>query len=346
MKSLFFISALLLAGAFAQQGSICDRYSTATGLNNSALVGTVIGQVVGIVAVNQSSITAQFFNGQTPPGSTNFLTNSAAFNTLFLHLVQFFGVALGCTDGTIGAYTGNSNMAQVHAQFPINNASFVFFNKAVIDVMGGLGVAAADLTTVAGVLEGTRDAICNQPDCRNLSNSICDRYSIITGYNNSALVGAVVGGVVQIVAVNQSAVTAKFFNGQSPSGSTNFLTNTAALNTLVLHLVQFFGSALGCTDRTIAAYSGNPDMAAVHRNMQIDNTTFNFFNQAVISVMRGFGVAETDLTSVLAVLETTRTAICNQPDCASDYVPTTGSSFSYNVMPVVALVGTMGALLL
>jgi len=85
---------------------------------------------------------------------------------------------------------------------------------------------------------------------------------------------------------------------------------------LVAHLIQFFGAALGCSDGTIGTYAG-ANMTAAHNFMIINNANFNYFNQAVLGVMRGAGVTAADLTSVLAVLETTRVSICNQADCGN-----------------------------
>jgi hypothetical protein len=50
----------------------------------------------------------------------------------------------------------------------------------------------------------------------------------------------------------------KYFNGQKPAGSMNFLNpkNKLALDGLANGLVAFFGTALGCSDETIPPYGG------------------------------------------------------------------------------------------
>jgi len=170
MKYLLSVVAILAVASFALGDlSICDKYAQGTHQNGSSLVGTIINQVVGRVAVNQSAPTAQFFNGQNPSGnSVDFLTNSTALGILFNHLVQFFGSsgALDCTDGSIAAYAGNPDMQAVHAKFPINNASFEFFNNQVVAVAAGLGVVSADQISIYDLLEEFRGSICNQPDCQ------------------------------------------------------------------------------------------------------------------------------------------------------------------------------------
>src|SRR5689334_15350099 len=91
------------------------------------------------------------------------------------------------------------------------------------------------------------------------AQSICDRYSVIKNITNAQLVGAVVGGTFQNITAAGSPIKS-YFDGSFinfPGGRTiNFLTDTNSQATLSLHLVQFFGMALSCTDKTIATYAG------------------------------------------------------------------------------------------
>jgi len=143
--------------------SICNKYSVPGIDTNFQLVSMVISGVLA-AATNPANGLLQFFNGTVPPGSPNFVANATANAILTAHLIQFFGAALGCSDGTIGAYQGNP-MAVAHANIPINNATFEGFNAAVIAVLKGMGVSAADLASVYTVLESVRVGICNQADC-------------------------------------------------------------------------------------------------------------------------------------------------------------------------------------
>jgi len=143
--------------------SICNKYSLPGVTSNLQLVTQVIGGVL-TAAINPANGLLQFFNGTVPPGSPNFVANATANAILTAHLIQFFGAALGCSDGTIGGYQGNP-MSVAHANIPINNATFEGFNGAVIAVLKGMGVSAADLASVMAVLEGARVGICNQADC-------------------------------------------------------------------------------------------------------------------------------------------------------------------------------------
>jgi hypothetical protein len=52
--------------------------------------------------------------------------------------------------------------------------------------------------------------------------------------------------------------------GARPAGSTNYAAGGVKLTTLINLLVEFFGGALGCSDTTVAAYTG-ANMSTVHR---------------------------------------------------------------------------------
>jgi hypothetical protein len=61
-------------------------------------------------------------------------------------------------------------------------------------------------------------------------------------------------------------------------------------------------------------------MKAVHKNMPIGKVEFDTFNDVVIGVMRKNGVAESDLTGVLAVLQSLAPAICNDPSSCKNSI--------------------------
>jgi truncated hemoglobin YjbI len=312
---------LLTIICVVQSQSICDKYSTALSLNNSALVTTVVTGTVGQL-LNASNGLKIYFDGTKPAGSVDFTAsaNSAKYNTLASHLVEFFGSALGCTDKSIANYSGNPNMAAVHQSMGINQAETLKFNELLIGVMRGAGVTEPDLKTVAGVLHATRNDICNKtnPDC----STFCFNYSLGGVLTNKQLMTAVVSGSV---AVALNSTLKKFFDGTFPAGSVDFTAsaNSAKFTTLSNHLVEFFGSALGCKDTTIIAYTGNSDMKAVHASMNISAAEFDAFNNAVVSVAAGLGVTTTDQAFLKSVLETTRSAIVAGSSTSSTK-PTTG----------------------
>jgi len=297
----------LFAVAFSTQSkrqddSICDKYSAALKLNNSALVGTV---VTGAFAklVDAKSITKKYFDGTKPSGSTDYTNpaNSKQLGELAASLISFFGGALGCSDGTIPAYKGPA-MDKIHQPLGINVFESIAFNDAVIGVLAAAGVDELDQVAVRIALNGLKDQIV-------LQNSICDRYSKALSVTNKELVATVVTGVFTAVTTD-GAPTLKYFNGVKPAGSMNFLNpkNKLALDGLANGLVAFFGTALGCSDETVPPYGG-PNMKAVHKIMRINEGEFNFFNVQVLQVLRNAGVTSTDLSAITKFLNSTRTDI-------------------------------------
>jgi len=285
---------------FANCATFCNKYSQALGLTNNKLVTTVVTGVVGKITA-PGVPTLKYFDGTKPQGSLNYLDpkNADDLNALVGALVQFFGTALGCTDGTITPYTGPS-MDKVHQPMGINKAESQFFNDQVIAVLAGAGVTQEDQTTARNLLGSLNKQI--------ISQTICDRYSDALKVSNKALVTSVVTGVFGKITA-PSTPTLKFFNGVQPPGSTDYLNrNKDALPGLVNGLVTFFGQALGCHDGTIAKYGG-PTMKQVHGPMGVNNLAFNFFNFQVIGVLRAAGVAPADLNAVHGLLNNTKADI-------------------------------------
>jgi len=70
----------------------------------------------------------------------------------------FFGMALGCTDGSIGPYTGGT-LKDVHTGMGVTEPVFDFFNFQVISVLRKAGVVPMDLRAVHGLLNSTKKDI-------------------------------------------------------------------------------------------------------------------------------------------------------------------------------------------
>jgi len=94
------------------------------------------------------------------------------------------------------------------------------------------------------------------------------------------------------------------------------------LNTLTQRLNEFFGqfAVLGCTDGTVPVYSGR-DLAQVHQPLGIPAPVFDRFNQILLKVTGDAGVSQADNNAILGVLETTRTAIVQQPKAPTTPTP-------------------------
>jgi len=293
---VFFVALFVLA----QTQSICEKYSGILNVTNNGLVTTVVNGVVGKVTA-PGAVTLKYFDGTKPAGSTNFLQDSAALKALVGSLVQFFGDALGCSDGTITPYTG-PKMDKVHQSMGIASNEFNFFNDQVIAVLKGAGVTDIDQVSVRIILNGLKSAIVSQ-------NSVCDRYSTELKLSNKELVTKVVVTVFGRITSFMSPIR-KYFNGDKPPGSLNFLDskNKLALEGLVNGLVTWFGMALGCSDDSIGPYGG-PPLDKVHKIMGINKPEFDYFNTEVLEVLRKSGVVTKDLVLVSTALNSTKSLI-------------------------------------
>jgi len=169
LKVLLVIVFASLAFSSAQttgSAPICARYATALNVSQLTLMTNIITGVFDALVANGTN-TLPFFNGQTPAGSADFLTNTTAFDILANGLIEFFGAALGCNDPDFPVYDGPSNMTRVHANMPITAAVFSQFVSDVISVINSAGVSQADQTTVSNLLNTFKSQICNQADCGN-----------------------------------------------------------------------------------------------------------------------------------------------------------------------------------
>jgi len=323
------IVVLLALVAVASSLSLCDKYSQLLNVTNVQLMTSIVtGTVNAVVATGTP--TRPFFDGTVPAGSFNYVANGTGAGILVGKLVAFFGqgAVLGCTDANFPIYTGNPDMAAVHANMPISLAVFDFFNNALIGVCASAGVTSADQASILAVLQSTKIAICNQADC-----TICDKYSAFLNVTNVQLVTSVVTSTVNAV-VASGTPTLPFFDGTVPTGSFNYVANGTAVGILIGKLVGFFGqyAVLGCSDSTVPPYTGNPNMQIVHQNMPITLGVFNFFNNALLNVLTVAGVTPADVAAVNAILQSTRPFICNQPDCAITSGAVTSAAMTSNAV--------------
>jgi hypothetical protein len=255
------------------------------------------------LALLSNSTTAPFFNGARPTGSIDFSKGGAPLSGLTDGLVRFFGGALGCTDNTISKYTGAA-LDVIHRPMGISTLVFDTFNELLIGITAGAGVVAADNQAILSVLQSTKALIVFPP-------TICDKYSTLLGINNFLLVSTVVNGTE--VGLLGNATTLPFFNGATPTGSTDFTKGGPALSKLTNGLITFFGqyAVLGCTDGTIGKYTGLA-LDVIHQPMIISGLVFDSFNQILLKVTASAGVTAPDNAAILSVLETTRVAVVKQ----------------------------------
>jgi hypothetical protein len=321
--------------------TFCEKYARQNAgifKNSKELVGAIVDGTVGKL-VGNGSLTLEYFDGTIPTGSTNFLApqNAAALGALKDSLVNFFGAALGCSDGSIPAYTGG-DMKEVHKNMPISGVEYDFFNAQLLSVVQSI-VDAADRVFLLDLLNsaGVRGAICNFGDgC--VPNSLCVKYAKALGISQSALMGAVVDAAfAPVLAATEQK---PFFDGTRPFGSINYFAsqNSARLATLKANFAAFLGRAdvLQCTDPQFpVARSDVASMKPVHHLMPITSALFDQFNSLVITGLRTLNITEADLTTIRGVLNSTESLICNQPGCSTIPASVT-KAFAITVGPKAA----------
>lgn len=135
MRAAAALVVLTLLVVAARSQTICEKYSQALQITDVELMNVTISEVVAAVALCESCPTVGWFNGTY--GNTNFLADPSALNILLVHLMGFFGTAIGCSSTEFKANYGASgfatNMASAHGNFkkPVNKAAFEFFNEQV-----------------------------------------------------------------------------------------------------------------------------------------------------------------------------------------------------------------------
>jgi len=297
------------------------------------LVNYVVNKTLAGLFVD--NITANYFNGNLPEGSIDFRSGDA-LASLTRGLIEFFGAALGCTDGTIHFYAGET-LPEIHQSLGITYAAFIEFINILLGVTAGAGVSQADNNAIRALLYSTRQQIVYSPP------SLCNNYSYAYNLTNSQLVTAVVNAT--LFSLVNNVVTAPYFNGQQPPGSPNFVQDPIAQASLLQGLVDFFGqpTVLGCTDGTIPPYTGH-SLVEIHRSLGIGDVAFNSFVSQLLNVLVSFKVSNADVQLVGEALNSLRPAIADFPDRDPQFkVP---SYFAAGYQAAVIVCSFFGALLL
>lgn len=116
------------------------------------------------------------------------------------------------------------------------------------------------------------------------------------------MVRAVTGGCyVNAANASQTICFPGLFNASGPLyniftgttqyrvGAPNYVNDTVALGQLATHLVEYFGALFGCTAAGYPAVN-NPNMYAVHQNMNITQAMETYFNNQLAYTLLSFGV--------------------------------------------------------
>jgi len=199
--------------------SICNKLIT-PGINNgSAMMGAVVQATVN--AAVASPILLPYFNGSI--GNHGDFTG-ARLPTLFQHLVQFFGGALGCSDGTIGNYTGQT-LTAAHAGMLINQVAFDTFNGALMGVIAtAIPKGSADYNTIYALLNSTNSQVCTTPDCVSYVSTSGSATKSTTGGSTTG--GSTTGG--STTGGSTTGGSKSTTGGSTTGGSTTSTTTTTS----------------------------------------------------------------------------------------------------------------------
>lgn len=119
--------------------------------------------------------------------------------------MAYFGVALGCNETGYPAYTGSTDMGEVHKNMPITKRIFDQFVTSLVNtVKGALNATLvpsldADLAAVGTVLtDATNGKICNQADCTIATKGTyvaktCDS-TVVSGVDSTTTTAASTSG--------------------------------------------------------------------------------------------------------------------------------------------------------
>jgi hypothetical protein len=174
-----------------QAASICEKWASAAGVSQLALIQGAVLAVFGDLTA-MTSKTRPFFDGTVPCQSRNFIDNKLNQASLAKRLIAFFGQpgVLGCSDPSFPAYDGNPDMEDVHKEMPITQDLFdIFLNSLVKYTTDNLKAAVptfdADLAAVAALFASPGVAkICNQPGCATQGKytaRVCDVPTAVPG---------------------------------------------------------------------------------------------------------------------------------------------------------------------
>jgi len=145
-----------LRPAIVRNRTICEKYAEI--LNKTHL------ELVTILVTDQEqqlladSTQKPFFDGTKGP--IDFTSNAIQLQRLTTNLITFFGqfAVLGCSDGTIDVYAGQT-LTAAHTGLPIDDTIFDRFNTLLVGVAASNGVTPPDQLAILGILNSTRSQI-------------------------------------------------------------------------------------------------------------------------------------------------------------------------------------------
>jgi len=287
-------------------------------LNESDFVLSTIMKFAGLVT-QPNTFTKRFFDGRQPAGSKDLTAGGPPLADHLDSVHKYFGGAglLSCLGEDFPKYSRSLDNKAIHATMMISPVIFdqwVGFHLQAFQDVTKLPTTLLDPYKAA--LLSFKSDIATAPD------TICNKYAWALKISGNDLVTTVVVDTFNALVVNSD--TNPFFTGVKPPGSTDFTTNSAALQSLAGGLVAFFGGALGCGDDTVPPYNNTRSIAQIHVNMGISDHVFDVFNFLLVGTMKSLGVSNEDGATVAGLLETFREDIVQRDTICNRYSKTIG----------------------
>lgn len=191
------------AGDIVNLTYLCPKYARSLGVSQIDLMGTLISSVINEELGDP--LLMPFFDGSSPPGSTNYLGSTMDFGRFAGGLIAFFGSAFGCQESGFPSYTGPTDLKvpthitisqrfqALHSKMPISKVTFNSFNDHFIKAITDIGFEPEDRTRVRAFLDSFVDDIVNP-------TYICSKYASALHVSQIDLMTTVVGEVSSLLA--------------------------------------------------------------------------------------------------------------------------------------------------
>jgi hypothetical protein len=214
------------------------------------------------------------------------------------------------------------DMTTIHAPFNISGGTFTKFVTIAAGELQKLGVAAADITAVGGVLTGTAPAIVSADvadagelpfDAGMTSSSGEDAGTLYTRLGGHAGIRSAIDAIVGQELMDPD-LASYFFNQVAATVPAGHPT----VDQLEECFTDQLGNAAGGPESyptTVTDDAGSftcRDMATIHQPLHISGGTFSKFVTIAAGELQTLNVSSADIATIGSVLTSTETAIVDQ----------------------------------
>ncbi len=232
-----------------------------------------------------------------------------------------------------GSYACRASMVAIHQGFHISGAQFDKFIMIAGTTLSGAGVSAADITTIASVLNSTKAAIVDpaadggpftggpgQDGGTTAGDAASDAPTTL--YQRLGGHAGIRSALDQVVAAELADTTiAPYFSAQTAGTTPQGHPNADQVEEC---LTNQLAAAAGGTETyplTLPAAHGSwvcRDMMTIHQSMGISSETFDKFVMIAAGKLISLGVSNADVTTIGTVLNGAKPQIVSASDAGHD----------------------------